>query len=239
MRTIEGREAARIDGEPVRVIRLAQLLDISTAPSEQPHLTALIVRSGERKVALVVGEIVGIEEIVVKPLPSPLPEVNSFAGAAILGTGHVVSVLHPANIISAAETLSADPVKGDDEPGTEKPVVMIVDDSITTRTLERNIFEAAGYVVRVAVDGADAWTQLHSEKVDLVVSDVTMPRMNGFELTERIRSDQRFKTTPVVLVTSLDSPSDRERGIEVGADAYVVKSAFDQEHLLSIARRLI
>jgi two-component system chemotaxis sensor kinase CheA len=105
--------------------------------------------------------------------------------------------------------------------------------------MERNILEASGYRVRVAADGIEAWTLLKTEDFDLVVSDVDMPRMDGFTLTERMRADQRLAELPVVLVTALESRADKERGIEVGANAYVVKSSFDQSNLLEIIRRLL
>jgi two-component system chemotaxis sensor kinase CheA len=105
--------------------------------------------------------------------------------------------------------------------------------------MEKNLLEAAGYRVRVAVDGIDAWTILKSEEIDLVVSDVDMPRMDGFELTARIRTDRKLTDLPIVLVTALESREDRERGIEVGANAYIVKSSFDQSNLLEIIRRLV
>ena len=124
-------------------------------------------------------------------------------------------------------------------PPERTPTVLVVDDSITTRAMEKNLLEAAGFEVRVAVDGADAWAQLRSAPVDLVVSDVDMPRMDGFELTTRIRGDRRLADLPVVLVTALESREDKERGIEVGANAYVVKSSFDQSNLLDIIRRLV
>jgi len=104
--------------------------------------------------------------------------------------------------------------------------------------MEKDILETAGYEVRVAVDGVEAWTAIKSEPVDLVVSDVDMPRMDGFELTARIRADQTLADLPVVLVTALESREDKERGIAVGANAYVVKSSFDQSNFLEIIRRL-
>jgi two-component system chemotaxis sensor kinase CheA len=103
----------------------------------------------------------------------------------------------------------------------------------------KNILESVGYTIKVAVDGVDAYTLLKTEKIDLVVSDVEMPRMNGFDLTARIRSDKRLAEMPVVLVTGLESREDRERGIDVGANAYIVKSSFDQSNLLEVIRRLI
>jgi two-component system chemotaxis sensor kinase CheA len=105
--------------------------------------------------------------------------------------------------------------------------------------MERNLLEVAGYRVLTAADGIEAWTVLKTERFDLVVSDVDMPRMNGFDLTARIRSDPKLAPLPVVLVTALESREDKERGIEVGANAYVIKSGFDQSKLLEIIRRLV
>ncbi len=117
--------------------------------------------------------------------------------------------------------------------------VLVVEDSITARSLLKNILETAGYQVETALDGIDALTQLRNAQIDLVVSDVDMPRLNGFDLTARLRASREFAELPVVLVTSLDSREDKERGIEVGANAYVVKSSFDQSNLLEVIGRLI
>jgi two-component system, chemotaxis family, sensor kinase CheA len=103
----------------------------------------------------------------------------------------------------------------------------------------QNILEAAGYKVQTAVDGVEALTWLKSEAFDAVVSDVEMPRMNGFDLTARLRADKDLASTPVVLVTALESSLDRERGVDVGADAYIVKSSFDQSNLLEVLERLL
>lgn len=114
-----------------------------------------------------------------------------------------------------------------------------MDDSITTRTMEKNLLETAGFQVQVAVDGVEAWTILKCQLFDLVVSDVDMPRMDGFELTARIRADSRLADLPIILVTALESREYKERGIEAGANAYVVKSSFDHSNLLDIIHRLV
>jgi two-component system chemotaxis sensor kinase CheA len=104
--------------------------------------------------------------------------------------------------------------------------------------LLKGILESAGYAVRTAVDGVDAFTALREDRIDLVVSDVEMPRMNGFDLASRIRADNRLADLPVVLVSALESREEKERGIDVGASAYIVKSSFDQGNLLDAVRRL-
>ena len=108
-----------------------------------------------------------------------------------------------------------------------------------TRTLEKSILEAAGYEVATAADGQAAWQLLHERGADLLVSDVEMPRMDGFALAEAVRGSRRFRELPVVLVTALESDQDRARGIAVGADAYLAKSAFDQKNLLETIAQLL
>jgi two-component system chemotaxis sensor kinase CheA len=117
--------------------------------------------------------------------------------------------------------------------------ILVAEDSITARSLLKNILESANYRVTTAVDGADAYAQARTGEFDLVVSDVDMPRMSGFELTAKIRDDKRLSKMPVVLVTALESREDRERGIDAGADAYIVKSSFDQSNLLEVVKRLV
>ena len=117
--------------------------------------------------------------------------------------------------------------------------MLVVDDSLTTRTLERSILEAAGYEVAAATDGMEAIGMLRDQPIDLVVSDVEMPRLDGFGLTAEMRRDEKLRQVPVVLVTSLDAREHRERGVAVGADAYIVKSGFDQVELLDTVARLL
>ena len=110
---------------------------------------------------------------------------------------------------------------------------------MTTRTLERCILEAQGYRVRVAVDGMEALAQLRVEKADLVISDVQMPRMDGFELLEAMKKDPNLNRIPVIVVTSLERQEDQERGLALGADAYIVKQKFDQAELLATIRQIL
>ena len=120
----------------------------------------------------------------------------------------------------------------------ETPTILVVEDSITSRMLLKGILESAGYEVKTAVDGLDAFMMLRSERFDVLVSDVEMPRLNGFDLTARVRTDNTLRDLPVVLVTALASREDRERGIDVGANAYLVKSNLDQSNLLEALQRL-
>jgi two-component system chemotaxis sensor kinase CheA len=127
----------------------------------------------------------------------------------------------------------------DGQEGARPESILVAEDSITTRTLLANILQSSGYRVSTAVDGLDAFRALKEGEFDLLVSDIEMPRLNGFDLTSKIRADENLANLPIVLVTSLASSEDREKGIEAGADAYVVKSAFDQRNLVQIIQGLV
>jgi two-component system chemotaxis sensor kinase CheA len=243
VRSVEGRETIAWDRQSLTLARLSALLELpegeeSLAPGGRHP--CLILGPADARMALRVDEVLGDREVLVKELRPPLVRVRNVAGAGLLGTGEVALILRPADLLRSAREAVRPPARpaGPEQkagPGT----VLVVDDSITTRTMEKNLLEAAGYEVRVAVDGVEAWAVLKSEKVDLVVSDVDMPRLDGFELTQKIRKDRELSDLPVVLVTALESREDKERGVDVGANAYVVKSSFDQSNLLEIIRRLV
>ncbi|TAJ18374.1 MAG: response regulator, partial [Rugosibacter sp.] len=159
-----------------------------------------------------------------------------------LGTGQVVPVLNVPDLMKSAVKFASAPRAAGmpvQPAETRTQSVLVVEDSITSRALLKNILESAGYAVTTAVDGVDAYTVLKTAVFDLVVSDVEMPRMDGFELTAKVRSDKQLAELPIVLVTALESHEHRERGIDVGANAYIVKSSFDQSNLLEVIRRLI
>ena len=178
----------------------------------------------------------GDREVLVKEFEPPLIRIRNVAAAGLLGGGELVLVLRTPDLIKGIGERPTLPEAAD--VPTEPPWVLVVDDAVTTRAMERGLLELAGYQVKVAVDGLDAWTALKSDHFDLVVSDVDMPRMNGFELTQRIRADAGLQDLPVVLVSALEAREDKERGIEVGANAYVVKSSFERSNLLEIINRL-
>jgi two-component system chemotaxis sensor kinase CheA len=244
---VEDRPMIEVDGRPMPLVHLAEVLELPDAPST---LTAnspiLILHSTEqRNVAFIIDDLVSEQELVLKKLGDELSRVRNVAGAAILGTGDVVIVLQTSDLIKSARRargiLTGPP---EELPETteeaERPYwILVVDDSLTTRTLEKNILEAAGYRVRTATDGTEALKTLLEQPFDVIVADVEMPNMNGFELAKRVKGDARWRETPFILVTSLDSPSDRERGMRAGADAYLVKTRFDQDELLYVIQQMV
>jgi two-component system chemotaxis sensor kinase CheA len=169
-----------------------------------------------------------------------LPQLT---GGTILGKGEIALILNPNDLLrSVSHQTKATPalaVRAIAPRPSAKKRVLVVEDTLTTRTLEKNILEAAGYDVTTAVDGEDALIKLYEKPFDIVVSDVQMPRLDGFALTERIKKDQRFKDLPVILVTALQTDADKKRGIEAGADAYLTKAVFDQKRFLEIVHRFV
>ncbi|WP_395455787.1 response regulator [Azospirillum melinis] len=132
------------------------------------------------------------------------------------------------------------PARPAEEATPDRAHILVVDDSITTRTLEKSILEAHGYRVTLCVDGREALERLsEGMEVGLIISDVEMPRMDGFALLQAVKADKRLEEIPVILVTSRASDEDRERGLRLGADAYIVKTRFDQNELLAGIRRLL
>ena len=200
--------------------------------------SCVMLRGGERVGVLLVDDVLGEHEVVIKDLRPPLRRVRNVLTTALLGTGELVLVLRPLDLIASITVRSLARPYAEVKAMPRVLRVLVVDDSTTTRTMERNMFEAAGYSVRVASDGSDAWDIVQSEEFDVVVSDVDMPRMNGFELTSHIRGEPRFAELPVVLVTALEAREDKEQGVRVGANAYVLKSGFNSANLLDIVRRL-
>lgn len=244
--TVEGKEAIIVNGQPISLVYLCDVLEMpkeERALNPKEKIPVVILGAGRWRIAFLVDAVVGQQESVVKSLGRQLSRVRNVAGATILGTGQVIMTLNPSDLLKSArgaagKTDIAARIEQAQHEEEERTTVLVVDDALATRNLEKNILETVGYDVRVAADGVEALSILQSNGCDVVVSDVVMPNMDGFELTAAVRQDSQMADTPVILVTSLESEEDKERGLEVGADAYIVKSAFEQETLLDAVRQL-
>ena len=202
----------------------------------------MVLVSGNERIAFAVDWILGEQEVLVKTLGPQLESLRYVTGATVLDSEKIALILHPPEVIRAAThgTAQITPIASVVEETTRrKKKILVAEDSITSRTLLKNILETTGYEVRTVVDGLEALTALMEEEFDLLISDVEMPRMNGFDLTAKIRTDAKYAELPVMLVTSLESREDREKGVDVGANAYITKGSFDQTTLLETARRLM
>jgi len=243
IQTVEGREAISYDGSVLALVNLAEILELPMTERKDSSLTGgsvIVLGNGDRRVAFAVDAVLDEQEILVKPLRKPLSRVRNVSAVTILGSGRVAPILNIVDLLKSARlTAKSSPqIAAESKPEKGKSV-LVAEDSITSRMLLKGILESAGYRVKTAVDGMEAFTLLRAEHFDLVVSDVEMPRLNGFDLTTRIRADQKLANLPVILVTALETRDDRERGLEAGANAYLIKSSFDQANLLETLQRLI
>jgi two-component system chemotaxis sensor kinase CheA len=238
--TIEGRESLTHDGRPLPLAELAGVLGL---PGPRVAMNgaarpALVLGSGNERVAFAVDAIHDECEVLVKRLRKPLVRLRHFAGATVLPSGQVAPILDVAALLKGARKVRPRPTAATPAAAQKSKRALVAEDSITSRMLIKGILESAGYEVKTAVDGLEAFSLLRSEPFDVLVSDIEMPRLNGFDLCTRVRADRTLAELPVILVTALAAREDRERGIDVGANAYLIKSELDQSDLLATVRRL-
>lgn len=244
IKVMENTATILIDNCIIPIFRLEDILQIKSRAEEvsSSTISILVLNHMERKIAFSVDEIVMEQEVLVKRFNKQLKRVRNISGATVLGSGEVVPILDVQDLIKSSlkyGNRSSSFTYASSKDEALKKSILVVEDSITSRTLLKSILENSGYIVKTAVDGSEGWSLLKSEQFDLVVTDVEMPVMDGFQLTKNIREDSESSEMPVILVTSLESREDKERGIDVGASAYIVKNDFQQGNLLEIIKRLI
>ncbi|MEX0713445.1 MAG: Hpt domain-containing protein [Pirellulales bacterium] len=243
LETVEGKPMVTLEGQLTSVALLAQLLGIETSDGglDPDVLSLVVLRAGRKRLAVAVDALLAERDALIKKLGAPAESLNKFGGGMLLEDGTVALVLNPAEVIQAFRSSRQTPgfrlATADDD--RQPPTILVVDDSFTTRTLETSILETHGYRVRVAVDGLEALVQLRSEKIDLVITDIQMPRLDGFGLLEEIKKDERLAHLPVIVVSSVDHREDQQRGLSLGADAYIVKRKFDHQDLLQTIEQIL
>lgn len=241
---IQATQAIMLDKHPIPLRSLANLLGLADMePANPGQLSIVVIEDDGNKIALIVDEIINEKEIVIKSMQIPLKNMFCITGGTLSGNGQVILVLNIKDIVAIALNPTQThhtPVAVDyeTEPQT-RPHILVVDDSITTRTLEKNILESKKYEVSVAVNGKEAWDLLQRNKFSLLITDVNMPIMDGFALTERVRQSNELRDLPVIIVTSLGSDAEKKRGMEVGANAYIIKNEFESGTLLELVSQLV
>jgi two-component system chemotaxis sensor kinase CheA len=243
IKTVVDKDVIVVNGKHIPVVRLASALDLKSVGTKKAitdKLPIIILNVDEIRIGFLVDELISEEEVVIKNLGDYLKGIPNTAGATILGEGEVVIILNVSEMIKLAksvkETHLLEDIKDEQHPTYS---ILVVDDASVLRELEKSMLETAGYAVDLAVDGVDGLEKAKKKRYDLIVTDVEMPRMDGFSLTERLREDAYYKDVPVVIVTAREKEDDKKRGIDVGADAYIVKTSFDQSKLLDTVEQLI
>lgn len=244
---VEGRQTIVFNERPLSVMPLSALLELKVEPPSDLRraplseiVPCIILTSGEEQVGIIADELIDVQEVVLKQYSPLLKRVRNVSGATILSSGEVCMVLNPFDLMKSVRMKMSQAVVEVEEKGAEViKCILVAEDSITVRTQMKRIIEGAGYEVVVAVDGVDAFNKLSSRTFDALVSDINMPNMNGLVLTEKVRMNRKFRDMPVILVSSLASDSDRQRGLEAGANAYIPKPSFDQKIFLETLGRLV
>lgn len=247
-RTLSGRQVIEVDGAQVGLVAAGAVLELgATAPGAV--LPVVLIGAGRERYGLVVDAIRTEQSLTVQPLEPVFGKLRDVASAALLDDGEPVLILDVPDLLqSIARLLDAGAALQPGRSGGDRAHalrrVLVVDDSLTVREMQRKILAARGYHAEVAIDGIDAWNRLRSgagdaRDWDLVITDVDMPRLDGIGLIERIRLDARLQRLPVMIVSYKDRPEDRARGLEAGADYYLAKGAFHDATLLEAVRDLI
>jgi two-component system chemotaxis sensor kinase CheA len=247
LRMAGGQAVLMVNGKPAPVARLSDLLELPTSPPppgddvRDPWMRVACLVWGEQTIGLIVDRFVDEREAMVKDLGLPRGASSLTAGGIPLEDGRVALVLNPGALLNRFRASSKRPLPPREEPQKEISTrrILVVDDSLTTRSLEKSILEANGFQVTIAVDGAEALEKLGRDSFDLVITDVVMPRMDGMQLLEQMKKQSATERIPVIMLTSMESQEHQQRGMSLGADAYIVKRKFDQQELLRTVRQIL
>ncbi len=242
---LEGRQHFTLDGRQVGLATAHQILKVDK-PQAAAELPVIVINGdGGRPYGILVDRLLGERELVVQPLDPRLGKIKDITAAALMEDGAPVLILDIEDLLRSVDKLAAEgPLdaaqsEGLGADGMRRKRVLVVDDSLTVRELERKLLGNRGYEVEVAVDGMDGWNAVRIGNFDLVVTDVDMPRLDGIELINLIRRDQRIKSLPILIVSYKDREEDRRRGLEAGADYYLTKGSFHDDRLLATVADLI
>lgn len=240
----EGRQHCEWNGNQIGLINAAQVLELEETVSLPEDLPVVVLEDTGRRFGVVVHDLIGEEELLLQPLDEHLGKLRDVSAAALMADGSPVLVLDDEDFLRSISNLAGEGSLRASRSGpvnvrTEYKRVLVVDDSLTVRELQRKLLTVRGYEVTTAVDGMDGWNTLREHRFDMVITDVDMPRMDGIELVEKIRAASQFRDMPVMIVSYKDRPEDRQRGLEAGADYYLAKSSFHSDELSEKVEELI
>ena len=241
---IEGRQHFWHEGRHIGLVSASQLLNRPAGQGDGHSIKVVVIRERETLYGVAVDRLIGERVLVVMPLDARLGKVQDISAGALLDDGSVVLIVDVEDLLRSVEKLlSTGRLERIERRGAAREVarkrVLVVDDSLTVRELQRKLLSNRGYEVAVAVDGMDGWNALRSEDFDLLITDIDMPRMDGIELVTLVRRDSRLQSLPVMVVSYKDREEDRRRGLDAGADYYLAKASFHDDALLDAVVELI
>lgn len=241
--TVVDKKALKLRNEFIPVVNLAALLKLPEdrkGPTKKnaAGMLILLTQVGDEKLGLIIDDLLDEEDMVIKSLPGHLKGIRFVSGFTVTGKNEIINVLHIPAVIDAAGELRENRAEIK-TTGVDGANILVIDDSLNTREIEKSILESYGYTVTLAEDGIDGFEKAMAGKFDAVITDVEMPRLDGFSLTEKLRQEEAYKHTPIIIVTSRQKEEDKRRGISVGADAYIIKGSFERSNLIETIRNLI
>ena len=244
IQVVEGRQYLSFEDDRIGLVPAHQVLAMEEPSSQEDEMSIVVISDALNRYGVVVDRFVGEQDAVIRPLDPSLGKVADISSAAFLGDGSLILMIDVDDLVRSIDALiTGNRVRGVRAVGTSagrtQKRILVVDDSITVREVERQLLENRGYEVEVAVDGVDGLNAIRSDTFDLLISDVNMPRMTGFELVERVKQDPQLRSTPIMIVSYKDREEDRMRGLEVGADYYLTKSGFRDDALVEAVVDLI
>lgn len=245
VRTLEGLQHFTLNGQHIGLVGAHQVLDSSVPDHSESELAVIVLGAAPDLYGLVVDRFLGGRELIVQPIDPRLGKIKDIAAASLMEDGAPVLIVDVEDMVrsmeklSATDRLSAVGYEAGGNGNEHRKRVLVVDDSLTVRELQRKLLEQNGYAVEVAVDGMDGWNVLRGGRFDLVISDIDMPRMNGIEFVRHIRQDPAFGSLPVMILSYKDREEDRQRGLDAGADYYLTKGSFQSNALIDAVIDLI
>ncbi|WP_149087416.1 hybrid sensor histidine kinase/response regulator [Pseudomonas prosekii] len=242
---LEGRQHFWYEGRHVGLVAASQLLQRPASQTSQQTLKVVVIRERDAIYGVAVERFVGERTLVVLPLDERLGKIQDISAGALLDDGSVVLIVDVEDMLRSVDKLlntgRLERIARHSNQAAEaaRKRILVVDDSLTVRELQRKLLLNRGYDVAVAVDGMDGWNALRSEDFDLLITDIDMPRMDGIELVSLLRRDNRLQSLPVMVVSYKDREEDRRRGLDAGADYYLAKASFHDDALLDAVVELI
>ena len=224
---------------PVPLIPLSNVLQIENHVTDMRTFNVIIIKDQQNCAALIIDEFFGKKESIVKPLEGALKKIKHLRSSTILENGHPAFVINVAHVFEKIRSIPGKDISTQESTQEEPLSILVVDDSLTTRTLISNILNEKGYDVISAKSGKEALDLISNKSFRLIVTDIEMPEMDGFELSQNIRSIDAYENIPIIILSSLSDDSIKRKGIEVGANAYIVKNNFDKHNFLYTVESLI
>ena len=240
---VEGRQHFWHEGRHIGLVAASQLLNRPATQGSSQTLKVVVIRERETIYGVAVERFIGERTLVVLPLDERLGKVQDISAGALLDDGSVVLIVDVEDLLRSVDKLldtgRLERIARQNQAQAPRKRILVVDDSLTVRELQRKLLLNRGYDVAVAVDGMDGWNALRSEDFDLLITDIDMPRMDGIELVSLLRRDNRLQSLPVMVVSYKDREEDRRRGLDAGADYYLAKASFHDDALLDAVVELI